>query len=329
MAGSHANMSAAVDTSAEPRPTATPPGPSAASFLYPSPLEVAVDSFSAFDLALASVALGPTTPYTNFLMPSPAAPTNAASLTFDTVDASPFMGTMPDPSFSAVGNLLFDDFDFDTGMGGDFALFDDMSPSTASQATPSVQNHSTPFLPMAGTPLIPLHATPFVPALSFLPDQQKVAISMEDLTTLLQLANSGNGNGTMTGEGSSSSSMSVAVPAESGSPEFSHPAGSGRSTRRRTTRLYTCNVDGCGKQFSRNFNLKTHELTHRSDRARNFVCSEPGCNKAFVRVHDLTRHFATHDQSLWHFCAGCNRGFARIDALRRHERTGSGACKKE
>ncbi|KAJ3348777.1 hypothetical protein HDU83_001055 [Entophlyctis luteolus] len=316
-------LNPAVDTDAELRQSGAVADLSAASFLYPSPLETAADSFSSFDLALASVALGSTTPYTNFLMPSPAAPAMPASVPFDAIDASPFVGTMPDPAFSNVGNLLFDDFDFDTGIGGDFALFEDVSPSAASQATPSVQNLSTPFLPMAGTPLIPLHATPFVPALSFFPDQQKVSISMEDLTTLLQLANS---CGNVPAKPETSPSSSAAVSAEAETSGLRHATG--RVARRRTTRLYTCSIDGCGKQFSRNFNLKTHELTHEADRARDFVCSEPGCGKTFVRVHDLNRHFATHDQSRWHFCSGCNRGFARIDALRRHERTGSGACKK-
>ncbi|KAJ3205700.1 hypothetical protein HDU82_005033 [Entophlyctis luteolus] len=275
---------------------------SSSSFLYPSPLEVA---------------LAQTTLYTNFLMPSPAIP---ASVPFDAIVTSPFVGA------SMAQNSFFDDLE--TGMGGDFALFDNLSIPTddlsisTSQATPSVQNISTPILPATGTPLIPLHATPIVPALSYFSDYRKVSVSIEDLHTLLQLANSGTANR----NGNTSVSSSAALSAAARTTDFRHRAGG--KVQKQISKLYTCTIDGCGQQFTRNFNLRMHELTHEEDRARNFVCPELDCGKTFVRVHDLNRHVVTHDQSLWHYCSGCNRGFARIDSLHRHERTGSVACKK-
>ncbi|ORY30149.1 hypothetical protein BCR33DRAFT_666361 [Rhizoclosmatium globosum] len=152
---------------------------------------------------------------------------------------------------------------------------------------------------------------------------------MEDLTALLQLANNKNvnlgaQNLALLQQQLSAASNSVA-PAAGPSKAFDlrHKAGgkAEQAPRRRPSKFYTCSFPNCGKQFTRAFNLKTHEQTHDVDRPRDFVCEEPGCGKTFVRIHDLSRHAVAHDQSKWHFCGTCNRGFARIDALKRHEKS--------
>ncbi|KAI8810744.1 hypothetical protein BJ742DRAFT_658436, partial [Cladochytrium replicatum] len=76
-----------------------------------------------------------------------------------------------------------------------------------------------------------------------------------------------------------------------------------------------CSHTGCGKTFTRRFNLQTHEATHNPNRARDHVCEM--CAKRFTRSHDLTRHMTVHAEEK-HECEGCGKGYSRSDALRRH-----------
>ncbi|KAJ1565913.1 hypothetical protein HK405_011344, partial [Cladochytrium tenue] len=89
--------------------------------------------------------------------------------------------------------------------------------------------------------------------------------------------------------------------------------------RRRVTKLHICASPGCGKAFTRAFNLKTHELTHLATRDRPFACDQ--CDKTFYRVHDLNRHVVVHDTVRGFACDTCGKAFARNDALRRHQAT--------
>ncbi|KOS17481.1 Metallothionein expression activator [Escovopsis weberi] len=53
---------------------------------------------------------------------------------------------------------------------------------------------------------------------------------------------------------------------------------------------WTCLFEGCGKQFGRKENIKSHVQTHLND--RQYQC--PTCQKCFVRQHDLKRHAKIH-----------------------------------
>lgn len=77
---------------------------------------------------------------------------------------------------------------------------------------------------------------------------------------------------------------------------------------------YVCNYKGCGKKFTRRYNVRSHVQTHLCDRP--FVCEHEGCNKAFVRLHDLTRHHKIHEE--FAFRCDCGKKFSRQDALFRH-----------
>ncbi|KAH3676254.1 hypothetical protein WICMUC_002131 [Wickerhamomyces mucosus] len=79
-------------------------------------------------------------------------------------------------------------------------------------------------------------------------------------------------------------------------------------------KLFICNYDGCGKTFTRRYNVRSHVQTHLSDRP--FVCDHEDCNKAFVRQHDLTRHKKIHEE--FAFRCECGKKFSRQDALFRH-----------
>ncbi|KAJ3225021.1 hypothetical protein HK099_007494 [Clydaea vesicula] len=80
---------------------------------------------------------------------------------------------------------------------------------------------------------------------------------------------------------------------------------------------FPCTFPGCGKIFSRKFNLHTHTFTHDPNRPRDFVCQENGCKKTFVRIHDLQRHATTHLPKE-NVCLRCDKKFGRSDALARH-----------
>ena len=92
-------------------------------------------------------------------------------------------------------------------------------------------------------------------------------------------------------------------------------------TRRHTTKEeanYQCQVEGCGKFFSRSYNYKSHMETHDEKREYPFPCQVPGCTKKFVRKTDLQRHHqSVHTKERNHKCDYCGRMFARKDTLRR------------
>ncbi|KAI9343955.1 hypothetical protein BDR26DRAFT_857859 [Obelidium mucronatum] len=72
-------------------------------------------------------------------------------------------------------------------------------------------------------------------------------------------------------------------------------------------KIYICSFDGCGKEFDRAFNLRTHEKIHAKDRTRDHVCRY--CDAGFYGVHALSRHIASHDQIRRQQCGACGRGF--------------------
>lgn len=78
-------------------------------------------------------------------------------------------------------------------------------------------------------------------------------------------------------------------------------------------KVFTCVYNGCGKKFTRRYNVRSHIQTHLSDRP--FACAY--CPKKFVRQHDLNRHVKRHQEALYCKCP-CGKEFARLDAMRKH-----------
>lgn len=80
---------------------------------------------------------------------------------------------------------------------------------------------------------------------------------------------------------------------------------------------WVCLYTGCGKDFGRKENIKSHVQTHLGD--RQYRCKL--CSKRFVRQHDLKRHANTHSNEREYVC-DCGKPFARQDALTRHKQRG-------
>ncbi|KAF9436390.1 hypothetical protein BGZ76_004085 [Entomortierella beljakovae] len=79
---------------------------------------------------------------------------------------------------------------------------------------------------------------------------------------------------------------------------------------------FVCDSPGCGKEFSRAYNLTSHMKTHSSEKP--FGCGS--CELAFARRHDRERHVRIHTGEKPYSCDSCGLGFMRNDALHRHQR---------
>ncbi|KAJ2691499.1 hypothetical protein H4R19_006352, partial [Coemansia spiralis] len=100
---------------------------------------------------------------------------------------------------------------------------------------------------------------------------------------------------------STSGSMELDMDDDSQSESVSDSNEAGEHKRRRTgkalhkrdqQRRFNCDV--CDRSFARQYNLKTHRLTHFPDlqESRPYKCAH--CPKAFTRRHDLQRHAILH-----------------------------------
>ncbi|TFK24269.1 hypothetical protein FA15DRAFT_550779, partial [Coprinopsis marcescibilis] len=59
------------------------------------------------------------------------------------------------------------------------------------------------------------------------------------------------------------------------------------------TRMYLCDVEGCGKCFARGEHLKRHVRSiHTNEKPH--TCPFPGCGKDFSRHDNLGQHMRVH-----------------------------------
>ncbi|KAJ3278088.1 hypothetical protein HK104_002666 [Borealophlyctis nickersoniae] len=86
--------------------------------------------------------------------------------------------------------------------------------------------------------------------------------------------------------------------------------------KKRRVAGYQCEVEGCGRTFSRQYNLKVHMETHDPNRTKEFQCQI--CPKSFTRAHDLKRHLDTHANRKNYACKLCSKRYTRHEGLRKH-----------
>lgn len=87
---------------------------------------------------------------------------------------------------------------------------------------------------------------------------------------------------------------------------------------------FKCLVEGCGKQFPRNYDLMVHTKTHTGEKP--FPCEFPSCTMRFSRKNKVTVHMRTHSGEKPYKCTipDCNRQFAQSFDLTLHLRRHTG-----
>ncbi|KAK9463065.1 fungal-specific transcription factor domain-containing protein [Lipomyces oligophaga] len=65
-----------------------------------------------------------------------------------------------------------------------------------------------------------------------------------------------------------------------------------RRSRKGLEKVFECEIDSCGKRFTRSEHLARHQLNHAPKEI--FNCSWPGCSKSFVREDLKLRHLDRH-----------------------------------
>lgn len=85
---------------------------------------------------------------------------------------------------------------------------------------------------------------------------------------------------------------------------------------------FVCEVEGCGKSFSRKFNRDLHHNIHTGSTP--FSCSYENCKKSFGYQSALVLHQRTHTDERPFSCDVCSRRFAAKQNMRIHMRTHTG-----
>lgn len=107
-----------------------------------------------------------------------------------------------------------------------------------------------------------------------------------------------------------SSSASFPSPISQNQSNFTEPAPPPK---------WVCDYVGCGKTFTRGFNLTQHKAAiHRDE--RRFECAY--CAATFYRRNDLARHERSHTGERPYKCE-CGQSFTRTDLLTRHKHYGN------
>ncbi|KAJ3003763.1 hypothetical protein HKX48_001580, partial [Thoreauomyces humboldtii] len=277
-----------------------------ASFGYPTPAD---SPFGTFDTDNLSPALGQTYPEFDSLLADlydcPLVTTPNTTLA-----ASPQPDHLNGDSFDSLfGDLPFYDVDA-YPIDSNLVLFPDLADLAPLDAVNPVDSSLSLFPDLADLASLDTVSPDLVQTATDLPTVDgSVTLSYSQLASLLAAAAEGS-KSNIAANGSDDGNTDAVLTTKKA------PRRSIKDTStRRGDQKFVCPHPGCGKEFTRYFNLKSHLPLHDPSRPRPFPCT--ACDKSFFKENDLIRHVHTHTQENECECA-CGKRYSRVDALKRH-----------
>jgi uncharacterized Zn-finger protein len=88
-----------------------------------------------------------------------------------------------------------------------------------------------------------------------------------------------------------------------------------------TVPFYPCVAQGCGKSYTKAFELVAHTRWHNQQ--GKYFCNSPSCEMRFVDEETLRRHKRTHTHKTF-VCDICKKTFKQQRTLNKHKQTQCG-----
>ncbi|KAJ1963635.1 hypothetical protein H4R35_007225 [Dimargaris xerosporica] len=207
----------------------------------------------------------------------------------------------PDPLAEAARNYPLNDYFLQLETQGQRQQPSVAEPGTCPRWNPLGRSGPQPYVPpplvrtatTALHPLVPTDAAPALTPQSPTTPTSAAACSRTSIQFLLNPVDTDVvGQPLVPTRPSPASDANSILSASSGGKARKKSHCSGESGVTKPPTRYTCNHQGCGKDFKRNEHLKRHFATHTNQKP--FACNFKGCLKRFARRDNLRQHYKTH-----------------------------------
>ena len=97
------------------------------------------------------------------------------------------------------------------------------------------------------------------------------------------------------------------IPATKGAaPNATRIAGQCLDLGPHVQKRFVCEIEGCGKDFRRRYNLKVHMRKHTGETP--YFCQFPGCAKKYLWRSSMAHHLKIHEQRVVSSCSSSDQG---------------------